>query len=278
MDLRSGRRARAPQGAYERSGSLLRTSLRQLLSLLLPTECVICQEPDAALCLSCTGKMRKATIHPVYAQEGSESLPQLKSGLTLPVLAGGVYRTELAQILLAYKNRGHTDLRPVLATVLAGTLHQLAEELNHVAGGLPVLVPVPSSAAARRRRGYEPVGSLLALLSTRGLLPAGFRRVQALWIPPRWELPSKRGGRWRRALAGGQKGLGRSARRSNISNTMRCRASWADKLVGVQCVVVDDVLTTGATLAEATRALRAAGAEVVGAVVIAATSAPGRPR
>jgi orotate phosphoribosyltransferase len=52
------------------------------------------------------------------------------------------------------------------------------------------------------------------------------------------------------------------------------RGLFTPDVFGRQCIIVDDVLTTGATLAEAARALRAAGALVPGAVVLAATRPP----
>jgi predicted amidophosphoribosyltransferase len=64
-----------------------------------------------------------------------------------------------------------------------------------------------------------------------------------------------------------QAGLTAADRATNLSGALRVRQD----LRGLRVVVVDDVITTGATLAEAARALRAAGAEVPAAAVIAAT-------
>jgi orotate phosphoribosyltransferase len=76
-------------------------------------------------------------------------------------------------------------------------------------------------------------------------------------------------------LAGSQKGLGRGARSQRVRGSVRVRRGpGAPQLRGQPCIIVDDVLTTGATVAEAARALRLAGAVVQGAVVLAATRPP----
>jgi predicted amidophosphoribosyltransferase len=104
-------------------------------------------------------------------------------------------------------------------------------------------VPIPTSGAAFRRRGYR----VVELVAAR----AGLRVVRLL--------------RHTRRTAD-QRGLDHARRRDNVAGSLRARDA-----AGLRVLVLDDVVTTGATLAEAARALRASGAEVVGAVTIAAT-------
>jgi predicted amidophosphoribosyltransferase len=106
--------------------------------------------------------------------------------------------------------------------------------------GLP-LVAVPPSPAAWRRRGYDPVRLLVRRTTLRVLRVA--RETEA------------------------QKGLGLDERVANRAGFLRATRS----LVGVRVAIVDDVMTTGATLDEAARAIRSAGGEVDHAVTLAAT-------
>ena len=73
---------------------------------------------------------------------------------------------------------------------------------------------------------------------------------------------------------GGQKGLGRRRRRENVLDSMAPARPTRTALTGRDCIIVDDVLTTGATIGEVHRVLVGEGARVLGAVVIAATSSP----
>ncbi|GAB3263554.1 hypothetical protein GCM10027562_27660 [Arthrobacter pigmenti] len=226
-------------------------------------------------------------MRPFRAEDSAGSLPADSTGEVLPVVAAGIYRRELSLSLLAYKNRGHTDLRPTLSAVLAGALHHAVDGLAD--GKRVLLVPVPSTAAARRRRGYDPVHSMLHSLHRRKLLPrtadlAPVLRVRPLWLRvltgPGGVGEKSRSHLIRQAFKqllrnrGGQKGLGASARRTNVRNTMGMRRSYSHRGRADPCLIVDDVLTTGATIAEASRVLEHIGHPVAGAVVLAATTAP----
>jgi predicted amidophosphoribosyltransferase len=138
---------------------------------------------------------------------------------------------------LAYKE-GRTALAVPLAALLAAALAE-AEP-----GAGVELCVAPSTRAAFRRRGFDPARLVLARTGRRDarvLRPARPHHVQ--------------------------KGLGREERGANLHGVHRARY----RLDGRRFLLVDDVVTTGATLAEAARAIRAAGGEVVGAVVVAAT-------
>ncbi|MDA0567274.1 ComF family protein, partial [Streptomonospora sp. S1-112] len=127
-----------------------------------------------------------------------------------------------------------------------------------------LLVPVPARPGALRRRGYDPVALLLRAAARAPVARA--HRVAPLLAH-------------RRRVAD-QVGLDSRGRRANLTGALAVRAgpsaapgragarAHPGDLRGAVVVVVDDVLTTGATLAEASRALRAAGARVVGGAVL----------
>ena len=113
---------------------------------------------------------------------------------------------------------------------------------------------MPSSRAAVRRRGEATVVELLR--HTSPLLRHGHRVATAL-VPAR-------------QLAD-QAGLDSAARAANLLGAYAVSSRHRAWLAGREVVLVDDVVTTGATLTEGARALRAAGAQVIAAAVVAAT-------
>jgi predicted amidophosphoribosyltransferase len=171
--------------------------------------------------------------------------------------------------LVAFKDGDRRDLETVLAPMLAEAMAAaLAGDpgLRAVlsSGNGPVLVvPVPSSSAAVRRRGDAP----LALLTRAAVAHcAGWGCDLLVW--PALTV--------RRRVAD-QAGLNHTERAANLEYAMQVRPRWRQGVRGVTCLLVDDVLTTGATLVEAARALREAGAGHVGAAAIAATRRRGGP-
>ena len=207
-----------------RTGSLV-IMLDALTDLILPRRCAGCDEPGPALCPACWPSTR-----PFLA------------GRSMPwIAASGTYDGPLRRALLADKERGRRDLTASLAALLAATVAVFARP------GL-VLVPVPSMAAAARRRG----GDHVLRLARHAAVPVGVGVVAAL----RLARPVQ-----------DSAGLGGQARSANLGGAMRARAP----VPGVVALIVDDVVTTGATLVEASRALVAAGWPVAGAAVIAAT-------
>ena len=203
--------------------------LDALADLILPRRCAGCGEPGPALCPACRPSPR----------------PFLIGRSALRIAASGSYDGPLRRALLAYKERGRRDLTASLAALLATTVAMFARP------GL-VLVPVPSMAAAARRRG----GDHVLRLARHAAVPVGVRVGAALQLARPVQDSA---------------GLGGPARRANLGGAMRARAPAA----GVVALIVDDIVTTGATVVEASRALVDAGWPVAGAAVIAATPRTG---
>lgn len=260
------------RGSYDRPLALLadRTAAAaaEVLALAMPVECVCCGAEDASLCGACSRRLRLLTLRPFRAELQAPALVDMDGSVLLPVVAAGAYRAELAQCLLSFKSHGQPRLAGELAQSLARAVHAAAGQTQGVA-----LVPVPTSSAAFRQRGFSPVHLLLRRLARSGSIP-GFTVADALrkTVPPaRIRVPLAGG----LHQPGGQKGLSRGARSRRVRGSMRARAGpWSPSIAGRPCIIIDDVLTTGATVAEAARALRAAGALVAGAVVVAATRPP----
>lgn len=223
-----------------------------LLDLVLPAECAGCGRAGSGdvaegLCPGCA----LALCGPARLVRPQRRLPGLPG-----VHALAPYRDPVADIVIAHKERGRLDLARPLG-------RQLARAVLAAAAGAPGfwLVPAPSAARATRRRGQDPV---------RRMARAAARELRERGADVR-VLPALRHSR----RVEDQAGLDRRARAGNLAGALAVRSSAAHLLPRRPAVVVDDVLTSGATLAEAVRALRAAGGCPVGAAVIGAVDLRG---
>ncbi|BDZ38743.1 hypothetical protein GCM10025863_13570 [Microbacterium suwonense] len=200
----------------------------EALALLLASVCPGCDRTGTLLCADCR---RMLLADPI-----ATTTP---GGLT--VHAALTYEGVVARSIRRVKEEGATMLARPLGTALSTVLR------TRVPRGA-LIVPVPTSRPAFRRRGYR-VPELL-------IRRAGFHADRMLRQSRRTQ---------------DQRGLDRTARARNVAGSLRARGVDGG---GREVVIVDDVVTTGATLDEAARALRAAGFRPQCAVALAAT--PGR--
>ena len=191
-------------------------------------------------CAGCGGKDRALCRH---CREAIAPRVASRTVAGLDVASGLRYEGAARQVILALKERGRTGLARPLSVALAAALADTLAADGAQAEGAEIVL-VPGSRAAFRRRGFDPV----ALLGRR----AGVRPVRVLEAA--------------RATRS-QKTLDLSSRAVNLAGSMRATRS----LAGRRFILVDDVVTTGATLTEAARAIREGEGSVGRAATLADT-------
>ena len=161
-----------------------------------------------------------------------------------PVFSLGRYAGARREAVVALKEHGRVDLIEPLAASLAAGLDRL---LTWGIVGVPLtVVPAPTRRWAARRRGGDPV-TRVALTATAGRRDVTV--VQALRT---------------KALVADSVGLSSADRQRNIAGRVRIM-----RPVHGEVVVVDDIVTTGATACESVRVLHTAGATVVAVLALA---------
>lgn len=224
---------------------------RELSGLVLPVDCAGCGLSRVLVCPDCLEALGGAGAGRVRPSPAPPGLPG--------VHAGAVYADAVREVVLAHKERGALPLAGPLGTALAAAVLSLpgggGGAAAAPAGGV-ALVPVPSARHRTRARGHDPARRI-ALAASAGARGKG---VPARVVPVL---------RLRRRVAD-QADLGARERRENVAGALVAGPAGVRSAAGARIVVVDDLITTGATLAEAARALRAGGLRVAGAAVVAA--------
>jgi predicted amidophosphoribosyltransferase len=206
-----------------------------LLDLLLPSACAECSLPPTVYCQTCLGRHVAHLVERSYFDSGQPAVAKKLPGLALSVLDDSVSRA-----MTAFKERNQFAVARSMVDALLPT-----ECLWQV----DLVVAAPSAKANFKKRGFVPaeliaerVAKCWGLLHMRSALTL-VRRVED------------------------QASLTVEQRQQNLIEAMRASSSLAGKRI----LLVDDIVTTGSTIAEAARAVAAAAAEPVAFVVLAET-------
>lgn len=233
-----------------------------LLELAWPTRCVCCDKPGELLCLECRGRLPWLCQQWACPNCGAPNgwvtctecaAPRGEPWETRACVCALPLEGPGRSLAIAHKDGGERRLAPVIAAIMACALDEAS--LWPAADGaarfsedeVDAVCFVPATTAAYRRRGFdhmEPVSAALAVMMG---LP-----VADVLARPR---------------ARDQRRLGRSERQANARGAVEVVADVS----GLSLLLVDDVVTTGASMRACAAALREAGAESVTACALART-------
>lgn len=214
-----------------------------MLDLILPLQCGGCGATATPWCSECEGTLA------VQPDEPHLITPRIDPGV--PVLSLGRYAGPRRKAIVAVKEHGRTDLIRPLA-------HALHDGLGHLLtwGILErplTVVPAPTKHSSARKRGGDPV-TRIAQLAVAGSDPGAVARTD-LGVTAALRL---------KAFTRDSVGLSSADRQRNITGRIR-----RIRAVHGPVLLVDDIVTTGATAAESVHVLQTGGAHVVAVLALA---------
>lgn len=230
----------------------IRLGLRPVVDLVYPPRCPLCGDALAeqgGLCVECWGELEPpgepacATCHRPLGSSSAKGFDQCFQCANEPPRHAGIHAASLyndtsRQLILTFKHGGKLALAPVLARLMAARIPS-----GDIAK--PLLVPVPLHRWRIWSRGYNQAALLARELEKLG---KGELLVDALV---------------RRKRTPSLGGLGREAREEALRGAINVRERVRSKLAGRDIILVDDVLTSGATSEACVAALLDAGAKSV---------------
>lgn len=238
----------------------MRALWQELTDLVLPGECAGCgaQRASRRLCEPCRAELGRSVACPVRPSPAPAGLPAVHAALP--------YADETRSVLLAHKERGALPLAEPLGLALAGAVRAAVAAGGRGPTRPLLLVPVPSARRSVAVRGHDPVRRI-ALAATAALRRGG---VAARMAPVL---------RQRRAVAD-QTALSAGGRAVNLRGALEAAPGSgvllpvdgpaADGPAAAEVVLVDDLITTGASLADAARAVAERTGRTPLAAVVAA--------
>ena len=242
-------------------GGTLTSAGRGLADLMLPHQCVLCRRfaETTSLCAACWDGLAPIAA-PICARCGLPLGHTLADPLCaacwakppkLAAIRGCFhYGGSVRDLVLAFKHGDRLQLTPFLTGLMTRLFLSLAQDD-------PLVVPVPLHRRRFYRRRYNQAAELARhLCATAG---CGLFAPQSLV---------------RRRATRSQGGLSRQQRRRNVAGAFAVPPAAITHLQGRPVLLVDDVMTTGATLTEAATRLQAAGSGAVSALVLARVTRP----